>query len=61
MNKKYKLASFSIEEELLNEFRIEVKKSPYNQKYILNKYLRIITDDIKLINKQDGMNNSEEK
>ena len=59
MNEKYKLASFSIEEELLEEFRKEVKKSPYNQKYVVNKYLKIALAELKMINEEMRKNESE--
>ena len=52
MKEEYKIASFSIEKELLEEFRIEVKKSPFSQKYVLDKYLRIAMNELKAINEE---------
>jgi len=56
--KVYKITSFSIEEKLLKEFRAEVKKSPFNQKYIMDKYLRIAVEELKFMNTQEMTENA---
>ena len=51
---KFKTTSFSIREDLLEEFRREVKKSPYNQKYVINNILEIAIRDLKALNEQSN-------
>jgi hypothetical protein len=54
--KKYKTATFLIEEDLLEQFRKEVKKSSYNQKGIINAYMKIIVNELKDLNDADDKN-----